>query len=437
MDAASNLKLFLTLLVTCFASNCFAQSVDTVAPAVGPTGGAPCCAAGEKCSASECKECPTAKCERDNQGYKQGCSLVLTDSPVSEIVVDTQEKTDRHPGFATMLSDWLFSSPKLSAQFAIRIGADNTTSKLGANAPSVATPSLQNTESDAAHKTLLTQVPHIAKPMKFAQGIRHIQLGELVGDVIVCGHRICSGNKCYDVKDEPVHGVHCDKTNETAEESAEEEPILVVPMAPPAPPGLSVAQTESPTTETEAAAVLRSAGMHHVNVSLPMTTVVDLLVTKTELSTRLEMSEQLATERLQFMEHVQELTERNAKLSTQLAVAEARQQVSEVLTASLVERAELAIKLATVESKSGTAKETTTGRTVQAIQEDLSNIRRQIALLKRSQPVPFAPSYVGLTAPRPYIPTAQLLESQLSEETSNQDETESDETSETSETIVK
>jgi hypothetical protein len=45
---------------------------------------------------------------------------------------------------------------------------------------------------------------------------------------------------------------------------------------------------------------------------------------------------------------------------------------------------------------------------MKAIQEDLANIRKQMSLLRRTQPVPFASSSVGLPA-RPYIPTAQIV----------------------------
>ena len=118
-------------------------------------------------------------------------------------------------------------------------------------------------------------------------------------------------------------------------------------------------------------------------------------------------------ERQVAMQQIQSLANRNATLSTQLAVAEARNQMSEALTASVVDRAELAITLASIEPKSG--KLLTSGSVVQTIQEDLSNIRRQIALLRKS-PIPFAPSYVGLQSLQPYVPTAQLPSSQFTKE---------------------
>ena len=250
--------------------------------------------------------------------------------------------------------------------------------------------------------------------MRFTERIPRIQLGELVNDVIICGHRICSGNKCFDVKDEPVAGTACDKTEESnANENGEDEPILVLPIAPPAPPAVDIAQIGNEYGESEAASILRSSGLGKVNISVPVTTIVDLLIAKTDLSTRLEMTSQLMDERQVAMQQIQSLANRNANLSTQLAVAEARNQMSDALTASIVDRAELAIKLASIESKSG--KLQGSGSVVQTIQEDLSNIRRQIALLRRS-PIPFAPSYVGLQSVQPYVPTAQLPAVQLSKD---------------------
>ena len=253
--------------------------------------------------------------------------------------------------------------------------------------------------------------------MKFVERIPRIQLGELVGEVIVCGHRICSGNKCYDVKDEPVAGTHCDTTegNETAN-AQEEEPILVVPMAPPAPPGLEVAETIGIEMESETEAFLCSIGLENVKASVPVTRVVELLVANTELTTRLEMTEQLMNERLASIERVQALAERNSQLSAQLAASEARQHANEILTTSLIERAELAIKLASLENKGATTHEATPKFSMQTIQEDLSNIRKQIAILRRAQPVGFAPSFLGSQAPRPYIPTAQLYSQRSADE---------------------
>jgi hypothetical protein len=142
------------------------------------------------------------------------------------------------------------------------------------------------------------------------------------------------------------------------------------------------------------------------------------------------MTEHIMTERQAANEQLMAMAERNARLSTQLAVAEARQHASEVMTAGLVEKVELAVRLAALESKTGL--ETKTGKvpdstlTSQTIQEDLSNIRRQIALLRRSQPVPFAPSYVGVTQSVPYVPTAQLpgYVPSVAESTSLRNETE-------------
>ena len=319
-------------------------------------------------------------------------------------------------GLAAWVSDWLAMSPKFSVGLEIHFGSTTEQpNKLGANAPSV---NVTDLTASSAGNGILGHDPQVTMPMTFTQCIPRMKLGDFVGGVIACGHRICAGNKCYDVQDEPVAGTHCDVSgvHVVVDSESDEEPILVAPVAPPAPPGLDIAYSypaqENYSDETEAASILRNSGLQQVKVSLPVTTIVDLLVAKTELSTRLEMTEHIMTERFAANEQLMAMAERNARLSTQLAVAEARQHASEVMTAGLVEKVELAVRLAALEAKTGL--ETKTGKvqdsslTSQTIQEDLSNIRRQIALLRRSQPVPFAPSYVGVTQSVPYVPTAQL-----------------------------
>ncbi|HUP80534.1 MAG TPA: hypothetical protein VM260_18440 [Pirellula sp.] len=451
MDAASNIKSFLVALAAVFGTVSSANSDD--AETASPCKSKQCqtaaglavtcveggCSDGRVC---ESDKCPASKCSTDSIAPD---SFATCDATASG-------KSSGYSGFAASVSEWLSNSPKFSAEVAIHFGAspqvrdvpvdvygqtgqtgrfsvgDLVNSNLEVAGNFVLKErnfDLLNRPRDLQTKASRSAVPPIAKPMRFTERIPRIQLRELFSDVIVCGHRICSGNKCYDVKDEPVAGIACDKTGEAdANESAEVEQILELPMAPPAPPGESIAFDRNADPETEAASILRNSGLGGVNISLPVTTVVDLLMAKTELSTRLEMTGQLMDERQMAMEQIQSLAHRNATLSTQLAVAEARNQMSDALTASVVDRAELAIKLATFDTKS--AKLQGTNSVVQTIQEDLSNIRRQIALLRKS-PIPFAPSYVGTQTFQPYVPTAQLPVPQMkkdSEATCSGDETE-------------
>ena len=414
MDAGLKIKAFMVALAATFgtASSVHSDDAETTLPgkskqcqtlaglAVACVDGV--CGAGQVCEAGKC---PASQC------------AVETDA---DCVATSHEMSPTHACFAAFVSEWLSQSPKFSAEVAIHIGTSpRLQNMLGSDLPMV---DLQSKNTVKVNTTQLEQIPQIARPMRFTERIPRMQLGELIGDVIICGHRICSGTKCYDVKDEPIAGAACDKTEEAiANQRGEEEQILVLPMAPPAPPGVNIAFCDNEITETEAASILRNSGLSGVNISLPVTTVVDLLVAKTELSTRLEMTCQLMDERQMAMEHIQSLANRNASLSTQLAVAEARNQMSDALTASVVEHAELAIRLASVEPKTGKLHGSV--NVVQTIQEDLSNIRRQIALLRRS-PVPFAPSYVGMQTLQPYVPTAQLPVSQLkdSETTCSGDE---------------
>ena len=382
MDAASNIK---TLLAA------FATSFGIAAPAYGDDPDTK-----THCRGLECKTAANLDFPKVEAAYCEGFVCETGKRPSKyccESVGDwVFEVTNPKTGSTPFLSDWLSKSPKFSAEVAIHFGT---------TPPGIRQP--------------------ISKPMKFTEQISRLQLGEFIGDVIICGHRICTGNKCYDVKDEPVAGTPCDKSEDLkvgTSESEEEEPILVLPLAPPAPPGGDIAQFSDSFSienmnESEASSILRNSGLGNVNISLPVITVVDLLVAKTELSTRLEMTSQLMDERQLATEKIQSLANRNATLATQLAVAEARNQMSDALTASILERTELAIRLASVESKS--SKFTGSSSVVHSIQEDLSNIRRQIALLRKA-PVPFAQSYVGKQIPQPYIPTAQLPVSQLTRE---------------------
>ncbi len=447
MDAASKIKTFLVALAAAFGTAAMVHSDDaavtppckskecqTTAGLATPCIGGVCCD-GQVCEAGKCS---TVKCPSGTAVACDSCGSCDAATP------------KKPAGIAAFVSDWLTKSPKFSAEVAIHFGAAPHLQNKPSESPvgvyvqegqtgryfNVARSfnselevtrefvleernfDLLNRSDDSLKSVSRVAVPQIAKPMRFTERIPRIQFGDLggmFGDVIICGHRICSGNKCYDVKDEPVAGMACDKngdSNVNANENGEEEQILVLPMAPPAPPGVNIAFNGNGIieNESEAASILRNSGLGNVNISLPVTTVVDLLVAKTEFSTRLEMTSQLMDERQQAMQQIQSLANRNATLSTQLAVAEARNHMSEALTASVVDRAELAIKLASVESKS--AKLQGSSNVVQTIQEDLTNIRRQIALLRRS-PVPFAQSYVGI---QPYVPTAQLPASQLSKD---------------------
>ncbi len=360
-------------------------------------------------------------------------------------------------GIAAIVSEWLAKTPQFSLVRAVNfdVRLDAKTNKLGSDAPFVAqTPDRlatapqvvmvqsdqgvgtftlnctqgtaccpdgtvccdeASTESQAS--TPLARTLRIAVPMKFSEQLNRNPIGNLVTEVIACGHRICAGSKCYEVKDGPVSGTHCD--TETAAESphsephdesfADEEPIQVVPMAPPPPPPVQVVMNSSGSSDSAMVqAIVSESQLQNSKVSIPLSTLMDLMVAKTELSTRLEMTEQMMLEREAVVEKIQQISERNAQLANQLAVAEVRQQMSDVLTASIVERAEMAMKVVSHEATSGSKLES--GRSVQAIHEDLSNIRRQIALLRRNQPVAFAPSDLGIRQPIPYVPTAQLLD---------------------------
>lgn len=359
-------------------------------------------------------------------------------------------------GIAAIVSEWLSKTPQFSLVRAVNFDVrfDTKTNKLGSSAPFVVqtpakletTPQVMMVQSDqgvigtftlncpdgtaccpngtvccdeasteSQTPTPLGRTLRIAMPMKFSEQLNRNPIGNLVTEVIACGHRICAGSKCYEVKDGPVSGTHCDTDtaaenpqSESHEESfADEEAIQVVPMAPPPPPPVQVVMNSSGSFDSAIVQdIVSESQLQNSKVSIPLSTLMDLMIAKTELSTRLEMTEQLMLEREAVVEKIQQISERNAQLANQLAVAEVRQQMSDVLTASIVERAEIAMKVVSHEATSGSKLES--GRSVQAIHEDLSNIRRQIALLRRNQPVAFAPSDLGIRQPSPYVPTAHL-----------------------------
>jgi hypothetical protein len=311
-----------------------------------------------------------------------------------------------------LLGSLLHTAPKFKAEVAVHFTSDaEPQAKVRVNVP--ATKSIL-----VGDRSIQKDIPTTDKPMKFSTGFEKI-----VDEVISCGHRICTGNKCYEVKDEPVVGENCSQT----EQVAVDEPILVVPAAPPAPPPVFVAQQQL-NAVSEFDQLVEGSGLEQVKLPVSAKMVVRLLVERAHLSTRLEMTEQIMSEREAAMEQIYALTDRNAQLKSQIAVAEARQQVADQLTASLVERAELAVKLvsrgqsATEECGTEYAESDST-KSIRAIQEDLSNIRRQIALMKKQQPVPFAPSSLGLPKVRPYVPTARSLAPPTTEEPSPVDET--------------
>ncbi len=450
MDAASKIKTILVAL---------AASFGTAAVVYGDDSDTKTACKGLECNSATVLSAPRfAAVYCDGQVCETGkCPACTCDSETAATKDLKFQLTPPKADFSKLLGEWLSKRPKFSAELEIHFGTTPvtpTTRPIARNTPidmpidvhvqagqtgrfSIARvvdgDKLESESFSIGDRFFNVAAPSdsfvnvavpvirqpITKPMKFTEQISRLQLGEFIGEVIICGHRICTGTKCYDVKDEPVAGTPCDKSDETKVDSnEEEEQILVLPLAPPAPPGGEIAQFSDPIfsenmDESEASSILRNSGLGNVNISLPVTTVVDLLVAKTELSTRLEMTCQLMDERQLAMDKIQSLANRNATLATQLAVAEARNQMSDALTASVVERAELAIKLASVEPKSSRISGSAT--IVQTIQEDLSNIRRQIALLRKS-PVPFAQSVVGKTTPQPYIPTAQLPASQLTRE---------------------
>jgi hypothetical protein len=300
-----------------------------------------------------------------------------------------------------MLGSWLKSPVRFRTEVAVHFSNENGP---GENRNVIATVCLENAEQDnkTADGNNQTKSDNSSalnsRPLEFSTGFE-----KLVEEVIACGHRICTGNKCYEVKDEPVIGDDCS----TSESKEDEEPIMVVPAAPPAPPAMYF--TENNEHQSRQNSVVNESVLKELNLNAPAQVIMNLLVDNARLSARLELTETLMAERQAAMEQIYSLAEKNARLQTQIAVTEARQHVTEQLTANLIDRTEVAMKLvATRTDSSNEACESgESTATLKSIQEDLSNIRKQIALMKRQAPVPFAPSSVGRPQVQPYVPSLQ------------------------------
>jgi hypothetical protein len=232
-----------------------------------------------------------------------------------------------------------------------------------------------------------------------------------------CGHKkICAGDRCYEVEDVAIEGQTCDQTEANAVEF--QQPIHCVPAAPPLPPsyqftqmpqgGFPVPAGASPwgiPVSVQADPI--NAALAGTTVSVPANVLTRLLVEQATASTRLEMTQGLMEEREAYMSQYLQVVERNMTLQSQLAAMEARQQYSDALAATLADRMDAALKVAhrsqeTVQSDSSSAEQRSE---IDTIQEDLTNIRRQIALLKRQSPVPFAPSFMGAHTGDASVPT--------------------------------
>ncbi len=149
------------------------------------------------------------------------------------------------------------------------------------------------------------------------------------------------------------------------------------------------------------------------------TEYVELRVLNAELVARLEMTQAILELQNHYTDQIILLERQNAKLVAESAEFRVKNEVNEHLTASLMERTELAAKLSAAHDwiSSRTAYEAsipvqvqpsaivtnpTYEETIAAIQEDLSNLRRQLPLLKRT-PIPFAVSN-SISKENPYVP---------------------------------
>lgn len=245
--------------------------------------------------------------------------------------------------------------------------------------------------------------------------------------VVPCGHKFCAGGKCYEVEDGDVDGKPCDLKDESPTSSTNEEPIIEVPAAPPLPPSYQFTRHPAPNgPQHHLHAAMASLDESYVTV--PASVLVSLLVDRARNEARLEMTQELLEERTGFLVKLQEMSEHNARLQTQLAMIEMQQTTGSVAGVSIASPPVATSSITGTEENCVLApSESESNSELQAIHEDLSNIRKQIAILKSNQPVPFAPSYVGSESdsnsqtwqspwrssrPLPYVPVSPWPKSQ-------------------------
>ena len=153
--------------------------------------------------------------------------------------------------------------------------------------------------------------------------------------------------------------------------------------------------------------------------------LIDLRVLNAELIARLEMTQAILEMQKSYTDQILLLERENGRLVAEKSELKAKSEVNEQLTASLIERTELQAKLTAAHDwiSSRTAYEASIPvqlnptafatnpqyeEKIAAIQEDLSNLRRQLPLIKRT-PVPFAISNT-VSHEQPYVPLGSKSE---------------------------
>ena len=251
---------------------------------------------------------------------------------------------------------------------------------------------------------------------------------ELQAVIPVAQQKICADGKCYEVDQKMVEGKPCDQSL-SDEENDQNGPIRVAPAAPPIPPSFpfafeghgqdsSVIEMHLDTSEFPQAPIADAydiesfpnhdpyGSLSQTQISVPASMLVAYMVAHAQNTVRLEMTEQLAAERAMYAQRYELLLQHNQQLQTQLAVLEARQQTTEALALRASGR-QLAATSCPTPPTSESAEDkrcqnlTASKEDWDAVQEDLSNIRQQIALLKKSNPVPFATSNIGTQETNP------------------------------------
>jgi hypothetical protein len=236
--------------------------------------------------------------------------------------------------------------------------------------------------------------------------------------VTLASHQ-CDGTRCYTVLKDSDKETEENTPSSTAKAIACEEPEIILQSntAPPviqptSPLGCSLGRHE-PIRERSAAIDIRPSIEQDY---------VELRVLNAELVARLEMTQAILELQNLYTDQILSLERQNAQLIAEAAELRVKNEVNEQLTAGLIERTELSARLTAAHDwiSSRTAYEASLPvqahpsavvanpsyeEVISSIQEDLSNLRRQLPLIKRA-PVPFAISN-SLARESKYVPVGE------------------------------
>ncbi len=247
----------------------------------------------------------------------------------------------------------------------------------------------------------------------------------------VVSHR-CEGDRCYVVDDDP-NGGEAKESSSTVSQPATAE-IEAILQSNAAPPMVTSPLVTSPLGRSLGSRI-RIPEPLPVAESRSANELIELRAMNSVLATRLEMTQAILELQNHYTSQILSLEREKAKIVAEAAELRVKNAVNEQLTAGLIERTELAAKLTAAHDwisgrtafeaslpvhvhPSALVANPTYEESIAAIQEDLSNLRRQLPLLKQT-PVPFAVSRT-VAKEQAYVPLVNKPEATNSRTDSSQ-----------------